>query len=140
MWRALGLFLGFQLLAGLCSGVTVTQKEKFIAIQNGSKARIPWKPNHCSQGQGGRCTGPSGTAAASVSVGTWRQITNGSSLLSPELCKTQCKGMSLLSETEMGMHILWYMDICFMVANAQVLGSTKPESDVIEGTPSLAHM
>nr|XP_048698160.1 uncharacterized protein LOC125633165 [Caretta caretta] len=45
MWRALGLFLGFQLLAGLCSGVTVTQKEKFIAIQNGSKARIPCKHN-----------------------------------------------------------------------------------------------
>ncbi|KAH1187438.1 hypothetical protein KIL84_020187 [Mauremys mutica] len=41
MWRALGVFLGFQLLSGLCSGVTVTQKEKFIAIQNGSKARIP---------------------------------------------------------------------------------------------------
>nr|XP_042711031.1 uncharacterized protein LOC122174160 [Chrysemys picta bellii] len=41
MWRALGVFLGFQLLAGLCSGVTVTQKEKFIAIQNGREARIP---------------------------------------------------------------------------------------------------
>ncbi|TFJ99242.1 T cell receptor beta variable 12-5 [Platysternon megacephalum] len=41
MWRALGVFLGFQLLAGLCSGVTVTQKEKFLAIQNGSKGSIP---------------------------------------------------------------------------------------------------
>ncbi|CAM5081342.1 unnamed protein product, partial [Natator depressus] len=41
MWRALCVFLGFQLLADLCSGVTVTQKEKFIAIQNGSKGSIP---------------------------------------------------------------------------------------------------
>ncbi|CAM5078445.1 unnamed protein product [Natator depressus] len=48
MWRALCVFLGFQLLAGLCGGVTVTQEEKFIAIQNGSKARIPCKHNDSS--------------------------------------------------------------------------------------------
>ncbi|CAM4470330.1 unnamed protein product [Lepidochelys kempii] len=39
--EGIGVSLGFQLLAGLCNGVMVTQKEKFIVIQNGSKGSFP---------------------------------------------------------------------------------------------------
>ncbi|KYO37517.1 hypothetical protein Y1Q_0015254 [Alligator mississippiensis] len=45
MWLVLGVSCGLQLLAGLCSGVTVTQKKKFIAIQNGTNAILPCEHN-----------------------------------------------------------------------------------------------
>nr|XP_056704470.1 T cell receptor beta chain MC.7.G5-like [Euleptes europaea] len=43
MWweMLLGISVVLQLLAGLCRGVTVTQKERFMILQAGAKARIP---------------------------------------------------------------------------------------------------
>ncbi|KAL8202741.1 UNVERIFIED_CONTAM: hypothetical protein K2H54_024157 [Gekko kuhli] len=50
MWWAvlLGISVGFQLLAGLCSGVTVVQKERFMILQVGANASIPCEHDDAS--------------------------------------------------------------------------------------------
>ncbi|XP_077202489.1 uncharacterized protein LOC143841694 [Paroedura picta] len=44
----LGVSVGLQLLAGLCSGVTVTQKEWFMIVQVGANATIPCEQDDSS--------------------------------------------------------------------------------------------